>query len=318
MVMARSIAGATARRLRQGPLLPSWNWAVELGTAAIRGQLLTAFKLDSPVEQRRFLDALVIASGPPAGVSTKTVDQGGIRGRWHRPANPAHGKLLYLHGGGFAVYPQASYRSFISLVALTTRLETFAADYRLSPEHPFPAALDDSRATYLWLLDQGIDPAHLAIAGDSAGGNLTISLLCDLRDRKIPLPALGIALSPATEFDTIRASMATNDPYDWITGMMALTWRDWYCRPDERSLPLVSPIHADLRGLPPIYLQAGRAEILYDSICTFAITAKDQGANVRLDTWPDMNHVFQFFGNDAPQSREALGKIRELAERIFH
>jgi acetyl esterase/lipase len=93
---------------------------------------------------------------------------------------------------------------------------------------------------------------------------------------------------------------------------MALTWRDWYCSPDERALPLVSPIHANLRGLPPIYIQAGRAEILYDSIVAFAIEAKSQGANVTLETWESMNHVFQFFGHDAPQSSEALRRIGEV------
>jgi monoterpene epsilon-lactone hydrolase len=106
--------------------------------------------------------------------------------------------------------------------------------------------------------------------------------------------------------------MTANEPSDWITGAMALAWRDGYCLPEERSLPLISPIHANLRGLPPIYIQAGRAEILYDSIAAFAIEAKSQGAHVTFESWPCMNHVFQFFGHDAPQSSEALRRIGEV------
>jgi acetyl esterase/lipase len=292
--------------------MPGWNWAVELGTAIIRNQLVTAFAMPDVTEQRRYLDCLVLNSSATQDVWSKDVLDEEFSGTWYFPKDPSPVTLLYLHGGGFAFYPKSSYANLIALIALAANSSTFAVDYRLTPEHRFPAALDDARAAYLWLVKNGSDPKQIVVAGDSAGGNLTLSLLCDLRDRGLPLPALGVALSPATEFDTIRPSMTTNEHSDWITGQMALTWRDWYCSPDERALPLVSPIHANLRGLPPIYIQAGRAEILYDSIVAFAIEAKSQGANVTLETWESMNHVFQFFGHDAPQSSEALRRIGEV------
>jgi monoterpene epsilon-lactone hydrolase len=311
-VVARSIAAATARRLRHGPRMPGWNWAVELGTAILRNQLHTAFTIPNVTEQRRYIDSLVLDSPAAKEVARKDVCDGSLRGTWHTPKNPSAATILYLHGGGFAFYPKASYANLIALVARVAKASTFAVDYRLTPEHRFPAQLDDVRAAYRWLLVNGTDPRRLVVAGDSAGGNLTLALLCDLRDRGLPLPSLGIALSPATEFDTIQPSMTANENSDWITGPMALTWRDWYCSADERVLPLVSPVHADLRGLPPIYIQAGRAEILYDSICAFVLAAKQQGADITFESWPDMNHVFHFFGNDAPQSAEALRRIGEV------
>ena len=311
-VLASSIASATAHRLRHGPRLPGWNWTLELGTAIIRDQLRAAFAQPNVTENRRFLDCMVLDSPLRKQVSTTDVSENDVRGSWLIPANPSPVTLLYLHGGGFAFYPKDSYRNLIALVTLAANTSTFAVDYRLAPEYPFPAALDDARAAYRWLLKRGVPPSQIVIAGDSAGGNLTLTLLCDLRDRGLPLPALGIGLSPATEFDIIRPSMTANEHSDWITGHMALVWRDWYCRPEQRSLPLVSPIRANLRGLPPIYIQAGRAEILYDSIAAFAIEAKSQGAHVTFESWPSMNHVFQFFGHDAPQSAEALHRIQEV------
>lgn len=308
-IAAQSLAVAATRRLRRGPRMPGWNWAIELGTAVIRNQLISAFKLATVAEQRRFLDSLVLDSPVAHQVSRKQVESAHLSGTWYLPNNSPRHTVLYLHGGGFSLYPRDSYANLVALVAIAADASTFALDYRLAPEFPFPAALNDARSAYLWLIEHHCEAHHLVVAGDSAGGNLTLSLLCDLRDRNMPLPALGIALSPATEFDTIRPSMSENEPSDWITGPMALTWRDLYCSPDERSHPLVSPIHANLRDLPPIYIQAGRSEILYDSIAAFAVKAKEEGADVRFESWPSMNHVFQFFGYDAPQSAEALQRI---------
>ena len=311
-VVARSVSIATARRLRRGPRMPGWNWTVELGTAVIRNELKAAFSHPDIADQRRFLDSFVLTSPALDQVIRKEIPGKHICGTWFLPKNPSSTTLLYLHGGGFAFYPKESYANLIALITLAANTSTFALDYRLTPEHRFPAQIDDARAAYLWLLSQRIEPQRLVVAGDSAGGNLTLALLCDLRNRGLPLPALGIALSPATEFDAIRPSYAANEYSDWITSAMALTWRDWYCRPEQRSHPLVSPIHADLRGLPPLYIQAGQAEILYDSISAFALAAHAQGARLTCDSWPNMNHVFQFFGHDAPQSSQALHRIAEV------
>ena len=311
-VFAASVIKATTRRLRHGPTRKSWNWTVELGTAVIRDQLAAAFRLREPEQQRALLDAMVLRGPFVRQVVREDVADGTVRGTWFLPKQASRRTLLYLHGGGFAFYPKESYANLIAMMSVTAKARTFAVDYRLAPEHPYPAALDDVRTAYLWLLEQGTDPKNVMVAGDSAGGNLTLVLFCDLRDRGLPLPALGIPLSPATEFDTIRPSMTAHQPYDWITGNMALTWRDWYCREEERAEPRISPIHANLTGLPPFYIQCGRAEILYDSIMAFEAEAKRQGAKVKVEAWDDMNHVFQFFGHEAPQSAAALHRIEEV------
>ena len=311
-VMAAAIVRAATRRMRRGPTRPGWNWFVELGTAAVRANLKAAFRHKDVAEQRRFLDCMALESPLLKKVQREVIDTPEFRGDIFRPPSATDRVLLYLHGGGFALYPKSSYASMLALMCLTTEANTYALDYRLAPEHPFPAALDDCRVAYDWLLSSGADPRQIIIAGDSAGGNLTIALLCELRDYGCPLPALGLAMSPATEFDAERPSMRINEPFDWISGNMALMWRDFYCYEEERSDPRVSPVHANLRGLPPIYVQAGRSEILYDSICAFAVEAKRQGADIRFDSWDDMNHVFQMFGEDAPQSSQALRKISEM------
>jgi epsilon-lactone hydrolase len=297
--------------------MPGWNWTVELGTAIIRNHLCKAFKIPDVAEMRLYLDTLVLAPQWGHKLTTREIQEESFRGTWYLPPKPLPATLLYLHGGGFAFYPRGSYANFIALIALATNASTFALDYRLAPEHRFPAQLDDVRAAYLRLLDDGIPPQQIVVAGDSAGGQLTIALLCDLRDRRIPRPALGIALSPATEFDTMRPSMKGNEHSDWISGEMALKWRDWFCSPGQLSDPLVSPIHANLRDLPPLYIQAGRAEILYDSIAAFVAEAEKQGAEITFESWPSMNHVFQCFGYDAPESTAAIGRIAAvMTDRI--
>lgn len=318
--VARAIAKASAHRLRHGPRLPEWNWTIELGTEILREQLLRASALPDITAQRRYLDCLLLnAAAKVKGVTHREVVTPEVRGTWLTLQTPSPTTLLYLHGGGFAFYPRDAYRNFIAMITVAANTSTFALDYRLAPEHPYPAALNDAREAYRWLLSTGVSPDQLVVGGDSAGGNLTLALMCDLRDHGLPLPAFAVALSPATEFDEIRPSMTGNEPYDWLNGAMALTWRDWYCRPEQRSLPLVSPIHANLRGLPPIYIQAGRAEILYDSIAAFAVEAKSQGAAMTLETWPGMNHVFQFFGEDAPQRASALRRIGKiLSQSVRH
>jgi acetyl esterase/lipase len=226
---------------------------------------------------------------------------------------------MYLHGGGYSFYPKAFYDTVAASFALSTNANVFALDYRLAPEHRYPAQLEDAIAAYKWLIRQTADPGRLVVIGDSAGGNLALALLLSLRESRLPLPALAICLSPATDFRIDTEGAPMNSEFDWIAEDMAMQWSDWFCSPAQRSDPLVSPVLADLKGLPPIYIQAGGAEMLLPRIEEFARRAKQQGADVTLETWPEMNHVFQAFGNDVPQSREALRRIVEvITVRMAH
>ena len=222
--------------------------------------------------------------------------------------------VLYLHGGGYSFYPR-SYAHFLALIALAANARMLALDYRLSPEHRFPAQLEDALTAYRWLLESGCSPEKLVVMGDSAGGNLALALLLAARESRIAMPALAIAMSPPTDFETEYPSLSTNKEFDWISLEMLEGWCGWFCDPAQRKDPLISPLWADLRGLPPIYIQAGRCEILYDGIRAFADRAREQGAEVTLESWEDMNHVFQMLGTEAPQSAEALRRIGEVIGR---
>jgi epsilon-lactone hydrolase len=309
-----AIAEVCARRILRGPRRKGWNWFVEVATRMLRRELIAAFKLRDVNEMRGYLDSLVITSPILSEVTITPVSQGKYRGTWFIPKNAGrHLTVLYFHGGGYSFYPK-SYASFIAHIAVAAKSRTFVVDYRLSPENQFPAQLEDSLGAYRWILENHAHNNDLIVAGDSAGGNLTLALLLAARDSKLPPPGLAIALSPAVEFENDCASIVRNADFDWIDKRMLLQWADWYCPPAHRRDPLVSLLGADLRGLPPIYMQAGRAEILFDSIQAFADRAKAQGADVVLETWEDMNHVFQLFGYDAPQSAGALRRIGEVID----
>jgi monoterpene epsilon-lactone hydrolase len=302
----------TVLRLRRGPRLSGWPWVVETNTSFLRWQERFAFGLPTIAQQREYMDAIVVRSSELAHMQIEAVEAGGVKGRWFVPPTATDEfVVLYLHGGGYAFFIRA-HDSLIAFVACAARARTFALDYRLAPEHPFPAQLEDAQAAYHWLLYSGIAPEHIVVAGDSAGGNLTLTLLLALRDAQQPLPRLAICLCPWTDMDSSYTSMKENEPYDWIEQRMAVQWAEWFCQGTDPVNPLVSPVHADLRGLPPIYIQAGDAELLIDMIRAFVDRAKAQGASVSLEIWEYMNHVFQAYGPIIQQSREALGRIGEV------
>ncbi len=309
--LSQSVLEVSTRRALKGPRLPSWSWYVEVATEVAKRRTLTAFQLSDVKEARRYLDSVVIRSRELSAVNITPVLQDKFRGSWFVSKKPEpRVTVLYFHGGGYSFYPQA-YAHFIALITLAAKSRTFALDYRLTPEHRFPAQLEDAHNAYRWLLEKGADPGRLVFAGDSAGGNLTLALLQLARESKLPLPALAIALSPPTDFE---ADLARKGDFDWIEKRMLEQWADWFCDSAERRNPLVSPLWADPRGFPPIYIQAGRAEILYPSIQTFADRAQEQGTDVVLETWEDMTHDFQMFGLDSPPSAEALKRIAQVID----
>ena len=304
-------------RLRKGPRLSEWTWIFELATTVLKRQERNAFSLPTITEQREYMDAIVAHSAELTHMQIESVETGMVRGRWFIPQT-ASGEyvVLYLHGGGYAFSIRA-HDNLIAFVALAAQARTFALDYRLSPEHPFPAQLEDAQAAYQWILSSGISSNRVVIAGDSAGGNLALVLLVALRDAQQPLPALAVCLCPWTDMDSSYTSMKENEAYDWIEQRMVVQWAEWFCHGTDLKNPLVSPVHADLRGLPPIYIQAGNAEILIDMIRLFVGKAQEQGTAITLEEWKQMNHVFQAFGTLTPQSKEALQRIGEVIQQAM-
>jgi monoterpene epsilon-lactone hydrolase len=311
--VSEAVLESYSRRLAKGPRLPGWNLFMEVATGVFKAQLKVAFELREASVARSYLDSFVVGS-PAPGVSITPVSQPNFRGSWFTSTGtPSRVTLFYLHGGGFSFYPKA-YARLIAQITLAAQSKTFALDYRLSPQHKFPAQLEDALNAYRWLLENGATPETLVIGGDSAGANIALGLLLAAREADLPLPALAIALSPPTDLDPDPSGILRNEPFDWVQGKMLEQWANWFCDRAQRHDPLISPIHADLSGLPPIYIQAGRCEILFDSIQAFADRAKNQGANVVLESWEDMNHVFQLFAPAVPQSVHALGRIREVID----
>jgi epsilon-lactone hydrolase len=302
-------------RLRHGPRLSEWPWVMEIASSVLKRQEQTAFSLPKITEQREYMDAIVVRSSELIHMQIEPIEIDTVRGRWFVPQT-ASGEhvILYLHGGGYAFSIRA-HDNLIAFVALAAQAKTFALDYRLSPEHPFPAQLEDAQAAYQWILSGGIPSNHIVIAGDSAGGNLALVLLLALRDTQQPLPALAVCLSPWTDMDSSYTSMKENEPYDWIERRMAVRWAEWYCQGTDLKNPLVSPVHADLRGLPPIYIQAGDAEILIDMIRMIVRKAHEHGTPISLEEWKQMNHVFQAYGAFTRQSKEALRRIGEVIQQ---
>ncbi len=302
------------RRIVKGPRRATWGWFMEFGTEVLKKHVTTAFQMKDVKEARRYLDTLVVTSPALSQVNIVPVALDTFRGTWFTPLTLAHqATMLYFHGGGYSFYPTA-YTNFVALIATATKSRTFALDYRLAPEHRFPAQLEDALNAYRWLLADGCDPDNIVFAGDSAGGHLALTSLRAVRDAKLPSPALAIVLSPATDFEGEYVSTTYNEPFDWINQGMLKQWANWFCTPDQLRDPRVSLLQGNFRGLSAIYMQAGRAEILYDSIQAFADRAQVQGADVTLESWQDMNHDFQIFGPDVPQSAEALQRLGEVMD----
>lgn len=306
---ARVLAGRAVGR----PLVPEWTPLFEIGNLFWRGQFNHAFALAdiaaNIAEARAYFDSLIPVLDPAPDVDIRPSLPGEPRGDWFIPRTRRGGAtLLYLHGGGYTFYAAVT-RQFIAMLADWLGLPIFAPDYRLTPEHPHPAQIEDALAAYRFLIDQGTDPARLVVCGDSAGGHLTLMTIAKLREAGLPQPAIGIAISPWTDVGRRGASQFGNDRYDLVQGYMTLQFAAWLKGAGDFSDAELSPICQDFRGLAPLYLQAGGKEILVDMVRDFAWTARGQGARVRLDVWEHMTHEFHAHGRDLPDSRDALDRI---------
>ncbi|MDP7301962.1 MAG: alpha/beta hydrolase [Pirellulaceae bacterium] len=222
-------------------------------------------------------------------------------------------RLLYLHGGGWVSGSGGNYLPLAADISVAAKCAVLLPDYRLAPEHRFPAGLEDCIAAHDWLIANGPfgpGPAKATfIAGDSAGGNLTLATLLALRDRKRPLPAGGIALSAATDFTLASESLKTvHDPI--ISARTMPEFRDRYLKKTDPRNPLASPVFGDFRGIPPLLIQVGEHEMLRDDSVRVAKKARSDGIPVKLEVWPGMVHVFQIRG--LPESREAIEHMADF------
>ncbi len=266
-------------------------------------ELLRSVDLDAmTVAQRRAATASL--AQPPAGTQVAAVDAGGVPAEWVTPVGVAGGRVtMYLHGGAYQLGSPATLRHLVALLSAAAQARAFSVDYRLAPEHPFPAAVDDAVAAYRWLLAAGHDPASVAIAGDSAGGGLALATLVALRDSGDPLPAAAVAISPWTDLALTGESLRTRADADVMLKPdgMPQTAALYLAGADPRH-PYASPLYAELHGLPPILIHVGDAEVILDDSTRFAARARAAGVNVTLEIWDDMPHVFQAFAGLLPEA----------------
>jgi monoterpene epsilon-lactone hydrolase len=227
-------------------------------------------------------------------------------------ATPGH-VLLYLHGGGYVAGGLDSHRDIAWRLAEAAAVTVLLVDYRLAPEHPFPAALDDASACYRYLLDEGFEADKIFIGGDSAGGGLALATLINLKNLGLPLPAKGILLSPWVDLSLSGDSLTSNGETDVMLTARALhDMARMYLGTRDARAPLASPLFGDLRGLPPLLVHASSSELLLSDAERLVRLVETQGGDIALTVWPRMPHVFQLLASRIPEGRQAITQLAEF------
>ncbi len=243
-----------------------------------------------------------------------------LRGEWIERAETSRAEpmLLYFHGGGYYFCSPKTHRPLVFALTKRAQMRVFSLDYRLAPEHRFPAALEDALAAYLRLLDDGVRPESIVFGGDSAGGGLALATLVALRDRRAPLPAGAVLFSPWTDLAGTGETLRTNDGLDPMFAGSALgRAAQFYLGDEVATHPYVSPLYADLHGLPPLFIQAGSTEVLLEDSRRLAEKARLAHVLVELEIWPDMPHVWQLYAPFVPESGQALDRATMFLCRIM-
>ena len=268
---------------------------IEIG--ALRAKLASRVRSDDYRQRRKDMDAGFLQYRIARDVAVEPVTANGVRAEWtSTPQDDRDAALLYVHGGGYVIGSLDSHRHLVSEAGRAAKAWALALDYRLAPEHPFPAAVEDAVSGYRYLLSRGIRPGRIAIAGDSAGGGLVVAAMLAIRDAGLAQPACGWCISPWVDMEGIGETMSTKaeaDPMVQQAGLleMAGLYLDGV---DPRS-PLAAPIYADLRGLAPLLIQVGAAETLLDDAIRLAKIAGAADVRVDLQVWPEMVHVWHLF-----------------------
>ncbi len=247
-------------------------------------------------------------------IKVAPVIAGTVPAEWSYPKNAqVDATILYIHGGAWYMCSPRTHRGIVSHIVQASGVRALSIDYRLAPENPFPAALEDCISAYEWLMAQGIPANRIIVAGDSAGGNLTLALLVALREAGKPSPAAAVGLSPATDLTGSGESYLTRKSLDPILSNLGSTTitKDYTGNHDLRD-PYLSPLFADLHGLPPILIHVGDHEVLLDDSTRFGDEASAAGVDAQVKVWPEMFHVFQLFVPWMPEARQAIGEIGEF------
>jgi monoterpene epsilon-lactone hydrolase len=286
--------------------------------AALRETIAKRVRSDDIAQRRRDIDARGLAYRLPADIKAEPVAANGVRSEWTSSpdADPSR-VVLYFHGGGYVIGSLDSHRHMVAEIGRAARARTLAIDYRLAPEHPFPAAVDDAMDAYRFLLSRGVQPSGITIAGDSAGGGLVVAAMVAIREAGLPQPACGWPISPWVDMEAIGGSMtskAATDPTVQQAGILDMA--KLYLNDANPRSPLAAPIYADLRGLAPLLIQVGAAETLLDDAIRLAQVAGAADVAVDLQVWPEMIHVWHIYYPELAAGRRAIAAGGEFAKAM--
>lgn len=264
----------------------------------------------SPEMLRAFFEAMASTFPVPDGAKCTPAEVGGVRGEWiEMPESRADRVVLYLHGGGYVIGSVNTHRSLVARIARDAGARCFSLEYRLAPENPYPAAVEDAVAAFRGLVASGIAPGRIIVSGDSAGGGLTLATLLSLRDAGEALPAAAVCLSPWTDLVGTGGSHSDPDIHDPMVNLPGLQLMGQLYAGAHVNDALASPLHADFRGLPPLYILVGTREMLLDDSLRVADKAREAGVPVLLEKGPGLIHVWPMFGDGVPEAAEAVKNI---------
>lgn len=299
------------RRLKSGPAHIAWPFYYEVLVQTLKNLSSEAEQLP-PKERRAFWDSRVFPHLMASKVSISPVAVSGIKGAWFMPREGPQRSpvVLYLHGGGFVFGSiHGTHQELLCRLALATGGRVLGLSYRLAPEYTYPAALEDTLAAYRWLRDSSLAPGEIVFVGDSSGGALCLSALLALKEMGEPLPAGAVLISPVVDLSAQGGSLTENARYDWLDwGRVVRSHSLYHPGVDPRD-PVASPLFGDLSELPPLLIQVGDVEILYDQGRELANRAQEAGVEVDLEIWEHMVHVWHAFASLNLQARQAIDQI---------
>ena len=259
-----------------------------------------------------FFDTITLALPINTEAHISPAHHGGIAGEWLSAGRDiVSGRvMLYFHGGGYFFGSPRSHRALTWRLSKVCRTKVIALDYRQPPDWQYPAPLEDAVGAYKMLLNRGYDPKNIVFAGDSAGGNLVLATLLKLREKGMPLPGAGVLISPWTDLSCSGESVTTNADVDQMIPVKALRFISRsYSKESHARDPFISPVYADLTGLPPLFIQVSSTEVLYDDAVRIAENARAAGVPCRLQVWDKMMHVFQILAVAMPEAEKAVNEI---------
>jgi epsilon-lactone hydrolase len=300
--------------------VPSWQFKLIKLVFKLRRRFDPISSQVDVSKERSEIESLTRFFSTNAKVHWLSEDINGMHAEWVIPeAESKNGVVLYLHGGSHISGSINTHRALVAEIAAAAGARALILDYRLAPEHPFPASVEDASSAYQWLLKIGITAESIAIAGDSSGGGLVLAVLLKLREEGLALPGCAVCLSPWIDLTCSGESWQTNAKADLIVeGANLCGCAPLYLHGTDPRNPLASPIFADLHGLPPIYIQVGSDEVLLSDATQFSQLAEAAGVEMRLEVWQDMQHLWQLATRYLPESRQAVQKIGDyLQEKML-